>query len=265
MPLLIAILLVGCSGGSLGDSEDFIVHAFKVGKADSILLTQGDKAILIDAGEEDDGDDIADYLKEHGINQLQALIITHFDKDHVGGADAVIRELDIEHVYVPSYENDGKQTKEFFEALYEKGIESEVVRETLAMELGSAAGSIYPPLSTTFSGDNDYSLIVDFKFRETSYLFAGDAEAPRLEEFLQKQASGETYTFLKVPHHGRYNDMTEAFVEAIQPSYAVICSSDKNPEEEETVEALEKAGAKVSTTRSGDVVFVSDGKKITMK
>lgn len=69
-------------------------------------------------------------------------------------------------------------------------------------------------------------------------MFAGDIEAPRIAELLLDPAIRLPHTFLKVPHHGRFNGQTTALIEAVKPMYALITSSDKNPEHDETVAAL---------------------------
>ena len=69
---------------------------------------------------------------------------------------------------------------------------------------------------------------------------------------------------LKVPHHGKRHDNNAAFFRAVSPRYAVITSSDDDPEKEETVHLLEEAGAAVLLTRLGDVTITSDGKNLTV-
>lgn len=263
--LFLLLLLTGCSGVTTMQDDNLIVHAFKVGKADSLLVTQQGKAILIDAGEEDDGEKIVSYLQAQNIEKLDALIITHFDKDHVGGADYIVKALDIEHIYVPNYESDSKQTREFLEAVEEKQLTLETISENQKLSVGMAKGEIYPPKQLNFNGDNDQSLVIRLHYGDTSFLFAGDIEAPRIAELLADASIAVPHTFLKVPHHGRFNKQTTALMEAVQPEYALITSSDKNPEHPETVAALEAVDAQIFTTRSGDVEFSSDGEKIKVK
>ena len=117
--VLLSLLLAVCGGTETSSEHPFIVHAFKVGKADSFLIEQNGEYMLIDTGEEDDGQKIVTYLQSHQITTLKALIITHFDKDHVGGADTIVNAVDIEHIYVPDYESDSKQTKQFLYAVDE--------------------------------------------------------------------------------------------------------------------------------------------------
>lgn len=261
--IIICLLLVtACSGQETSLEENFIVHAFKVGKADSLLVSHQGQYVLIDAGEEDDGEKIVAYLQENRINKLQALIITHYDKDHVGGADHIVKSLDIEHIYGPNYVSNSKQTLEFLQAVDEKQMTLETITENYELSIGMAKGEIYPPKQLNFNGDNDHSLVMSLRYGETSFLFAGDIEAPRIAELLAHSSMAMSHTFLKVPHHGRYNEQTTVLIEAVQPEYALITSSNKNPEQPETVEALEAAGAQIYTTRLGDVEFRSNGEGI---
>ncbi|MEK4423758.1 ComEC/Rec2 family competence protein [Solibacillus sp. FSL K6-1523] len=260
--LFLLLFIAGCSGQITSQEGNFNVHAFKVGKADSLLVSHQGQHILIDAGEEDDGEKIVAYLQSKNIQKLDALIITHFDKDHVGGADSIVRALQIEHIYVPNYESNSKQTRKFLEAIDEKQLTVETITDVQDLSVGKAMGKIYPPKQTNLKGDNDQSLVVSLSYGETSFLFTGDIEAPRIAELLTDSSISMPHTFLKVPHHGRFNRQTTALVEAVRPTYALITSSDKNPEHSETVAALEAVGAQIWTTRKGDVEFISDGEKI---
>ena len=204
------------------------------------------------------------YLQSNNINKLKALVITHYDKDHVGGADYVVNALDIEHVYVPNYESNSKQTREFLQAIDNKQLVLEKITGIRELTVGEAKGEMSPTMQT-MEGDNDYSLVISLRYGDTSFLFAGDIEAPRIAELLMDPAIRLPHTFLKVPHHGRFNGQTTALIETVKPMYALITSSDKNPEHDETMAALEAVKAQIFTTRKGDMEFHSDGKEITVR
>ena len=257
--IILVCLLAGCSTST---EEDLVIHAFKVGKADSFLIEHDSEYVLIDAGEEDDGEDIVKYLQQHNIYRLKALIVTHYDKDHVGGADYIVEALDIEHIYVPNYESDSKQTKQFLKAVNKAGNTLEKLTKVTNIKVGSANGTIYPPMKNSYNGDNDYSLVVSLTYGETGFLFAGDIEEERIADLLADTTIDWQHTFLKVPHHGRFNDETTAFFEAVQPQVALITSSDKKPEEDAVVSALQAVDAKIFKTRAGDVEVTSDGTDI---
>ncbi|MER2108352.1 MAG: hypothetical protein ABS949_15605 [Solibacillus sp.] len=128
-----------------------------------------------------------------------------------------------------------------------------------AFSMQEVNGKIYPP-QALYAGDNKNSLVISLSYGETSFLFAGDIEAERIHDMLAQ--SIDTYTFLKVPHHGRFNEQTTNFTQVVQPEIALITSSDKNPEAVETINVLEEIGADIYTTRAGHVTFSSNGTEI---
>ena len=94
-PVLTLLLLAGCAVGERPSAAAAVpdepfdgleVTVLDAGKADAILLTTPDSAVLIDCGEKGFGDEILGELAARGIGRLDVLIVTHFDQDHVGGA-----------------------------------------------------------------------------------------------------------------------------------------------------------------------------------
>ena len=67
-------------------TEDLTVHFLDIGQGDCTLLTQDGHAMLIDAGDNDQGTKVQSYLEYLGISSLDYLVLTHPDADHIGGA-----------------------------------------------------------------------------------------------------------------------------------------------------------------------------------
>ena len=246
---------------------EFTFTALKVGKADALVLKTQNHTVLIDCGEKDDGDNIVEYLNENGIEKIDKLYITHFDKDHVGGAAEIIQNMDIDEIITPDYITDSKEYQSFLGAASEKGIIPQKIggdNEYTAMySLDDVIFNVYPPTENEYDeSDNDYSIAVSAQHGTNRFLFTGDAEKVRLEE-LSGQLSG-TFDVLKVPHHGGMEDNSEAFISQISPKYAVIACSEKNPADPELVALLEQYGAQVYTTAEANVGFTSDGQSITV-
>lgn len=101
--ITLSCLLIGCNNKSTSSMNALTITILKVGKADAIVVLSNEHALLIDTGEEDDGDEIVDFLKKRAISTVDAMIITHFDQDHVGGADTVIENFDVKDIYIPDY------------------------------------------------------------------------------------------------------------------------------------------------------------------
>ena len=73
---------------------------------------------MIDTGLDENGETITDFLKKENIDTIDYLIISHLDKDHIGGADIILDEgIEVQNVIQPNYSRDTKQHKEYVKAL----------------------------------------------------------------------------------------------------------------------------------------------------
>lgn len=106
---------------------DFKVYFFNAGKADAILISKNDKYILIDTGEQNLSDDILKYFKENNITRLEYLIITHFDKDHVGSASSIIDNIQIGKVLQSNSVKESVYYTNYLNSLASKSIEPTTV------------------------------------------------------------------------------------------------------------------------------------------
>lgn len=111
------------------ETEPLKVTLLKVGKADAIAIQTEKNTMVINTGEEEDGEELVFYLKNQGITQVDTLLITHFDQDHVGGADTLIESMDVERVLVPDYEGTSTEYQDFMIALEEKGMTAERLKK----------------------------------------------------------------------------------------------------------------------------------------
>ena len=262
--ILSAFLLCSCEkDGSVSEPGFMKVDIFDIGKADAIYINTGSHTVLIDTGESDDGQKILEFLIDNNIGYIDYLIITHFDKDHIGGAPYLINSIGIGQVIAPKYDKTGSEYIDYSSAVLNKNIPLTNLTEKMEFTLDSAKFTIYPPEEEHYDNDNDYSLVTSVKHGGMSFLFAADADTVRLNELINQ--GDLKHTFLKVPHHGDYNKMSKDFLNAIHPEYAVITCSDKNKESKKIMQILKDMGTKVYLTRNGDVECISDGKTITIK
>lgn len=258
--------------GRLADSElekSFVITAFSVGKADALLLQQGDTAILVDTGEEDDGTYLLGELEKRGIDHLELLLITHFDKDHVGSAALIVQNLEVDTVLMPDYEGDRPEYTAFLECLREHpGVRR--LSETVQFTKGSLKWTVYPAEDAELiqdaedEYDNDMSLVASVSYGSRKFLLTGDIEKTRIGQMLDTDTDWH-HDWIKMPHHGRYQKVLNALMDAVNPSWAVICCSNKNPAEEETLKMLEERQISVWDTADQSVVTVCDGENITIK
>ncbi len=251
------------------------ITALPVGKADALILKTDDWAAMIDTGEERDGSYIRETLEAAGIDHLNLLLITHFDKDHVGSAAELLKTVGADQVRIPDYEGTRPEYAAFLSAL-EAHPETEVQRITGTETLEIPAGSVNTSLTiyaaddpaeirdTDGEYDNDMSLVAKVICGEKKFLFTGDIEKTRIAQMLD---SGEDWSadWIKMPHHGRYQKKVEKLLEAVNPFYAVICDGGDQLAEEETLDALKKRQITEWETANGTVVTMTDGKKIEIR
>ncbi len=265
LALMLALLVVVFASKFIGQDEadpNLTITALSVGKADALVLQQGGHTVLIDTGEKDDGDKIVRFLKNQGIHSVDLLVITHFDKDHVGGAAKVLKHLEVNSVLTPDYEGTRPEYDSFMEALDGK---DEVRRLTGTDEqtIGDMKIRIQAAeRGETYTDVNDLSLITWVTFGSRKFLFTGDIAEERISELL---ASGEDLKadWIKMPHHGRYEENLGELLDAVEPTFAVICCSNKHPASEDTLNLLNERQIEVFDTSEESVVTTCDGEQIT--
>jgi len=296
--MIIALIVAGCAPMTGSDSTTIgtlEVRVFGIGRADAILITTENHAVMIDTGERQHGPYITQYLLEQNIDRLDYLIITHFDRDHVGGAYVVIDQIDVVNIIVPNYSRESNHVRRFENAMEESQIEPLVLTETIRFSLDCADFIVDPSGLEYFhfareqdgyqddaaadefeqpTGD-DYSIIVSVSHGDNSFLFTGDAVAGRLQELLENDVIMHVdYDLIKMPRHGRHNRQSVEFVNAIKPRYAVITGFHpdfhsnyypERPADERILDALEYVGADIFFAMSIGVLSTSDGTNLTVQ
>ena len=255
-----AVLLSGCSsaapwGEGAAPQEGLYGAVLDTGKSDASVITIDGETVIIDTGEAEDAEDILGYLSQNGITYIECLIITQFDKDHVGGAAEIINNVDIGSIITPDYEKDSDEYLRFDEAYGENGLDVERLTEPVALELGNGRVSVYPSALDT-DDDNNLSLVTKIEYADRRLMFMGDAEQKRLSELFGSSLSLEC-DLIKVPHHGRDDgDASALLAERAEADYAVITDSFSERADSKVVKAYEDEGAEVFCTRSGAVYFM---------
>jgi beta-lactamase superfamily II metal-dependent hydrolase len=242
----------------------FNIYFFDVGKADAILISENGHYILIDTATEEYAEKIVSYLKLHNIKTIDYLIITHFDKDHVGGASKVIKSINIDNIITSNYDKDSNAYDNFIEAVKDKKMGTTILREDMTFTLGNVEFTINAPLKEEYEvkPSNNSSLIVSVKHNNNKFLFMGDAQAERIYEYLDNH--NDSYDLLKVPYHGHMQESMDKLISVIKPKHSVITSSYDEMEDMEVLDILNKYGSKIYLTREGSILFTSDGNNIVV-
>ena len=244
--------------------EDLLIDFIDVGQADSILVRNQDKVMLIDAGTNEAGETVVNYLENLGITKIDHLIGTHPHEDHIGGLDDVINNFDIGQIYMPKIETTTKTFEDVLDAIENKNLTVTAPNKGDKIELGQAVGEFMTEPILDKDNLNVSSLVLRLEFGNTSYLFMGDAE-----EENEETISWPKTDVLKVGHHGSSTSSSESFLEQVQPKYAIIIAGKDNSyglPKQETIDKLNNIGCEIyRTDEDGTIQMTSDGNAIEIK
>lgn len=262
-------LLMGIFTGCKKDAADLpadetsrsvIITALNVGKADCFVICSPETVTVIDTGTEESAGYVEMYLNEQGITRIDTLILTHYDRDHVGGADKLIKHYTIGKVYTTSYiAKESDDIDQYTKALTAKHLTPAAVKTETTLTQDGVTWQLFPPEKDDYKKDisNNSSLVVRMTYGKASALFAGDAQKARINELLA--IDGLRSDILKMPHHGGWEKNLDDLLDHVQPEYAILTGSDDEPEDEKTLSLLEEYGVEAYSTRSGNVTFITDG------
>lgn len=246
----------------LNDKDEFKIYFFDVGEADCILIKNNSEYVLIDSGNNEDGLKLVKYFKDLGITKFKYVIGTHLHEDHIGGMDYIINNFDIDHYYMPDVSSDYLTFTEVIDALNNKNISWEVPKIDDTFIVGDAKFRIIW-ISKDEEDLNDTSIVVKLDFKNTSYLFTGDATKNVELRILDKNIKSDV---LKVSHHGSSDASSAQFLKQVNPEYAVISVGKDNDYHHPhgiTLNKLESIGTMVyRTDQQGTIILTSDGENI---
>ena len=241
------------------------VHFLDVGQGDAVLISCDDAYMLIDAGDNDKGTLVQNYLNKQGVEHLDYIIGTHPDADHIGGMDVILYKFDCGTVMMPEVTNDTATYRDVIDTMKEKSYQNTAPVVGDSYSLGSAQFTILGP-TDTYEDTNNNSIVLLLTHGDNNFLFVGDAEEKAEEDILAEGVSVKA-DVLKVGHHGSRTASSEAFLQEVEPTYAVIsCGQDNSygHPHAETLNTLRSMGVKVfRTDEQGTVTATSDGHEIS--
>ena len=251
---------------NLDTSENIKIHYIDVGQGDSILIQCGEHNMLIDAGTNSSEEDLISYLDSLNIQKFDYLVGTHTHEDHIGGMDKIVKKYDFDSILFPKTTANTRTCKNFGTEGKKKNKKLTAPDTTKTYTLGDATFEILSPLKDEYEDQNNYSIVIKLKYKDTSFLFTGDAEKLVEEDILDtnKDISADV---IKIGHHGSSTSTSEEFLKKVNPKYAVISLGKDNSyghPHKETIELLENYNIKTyRTDELGTIICTSDGKNIS--
>lgn len=218
------------------------VYFFDVGQADSILITNNGITMLIDAGNNEDGEMLVNYINTLGISKIDVLIGTHPHEDHIGGLDDIIKSFDIGTIYMPNVQTNTKTFEDVLDAISDKGLKVTTPNIGDTFKVGEAECEVMS-IGSKKTDLNTTSIVIRMVYDDVSYLFTGD-----MEEENEVARTWPKTDILKVAHHGSDTSSSEEFLKQVMPKIAVIQVGEGNSyghPKDTILQRLETIGAEI--------------------
>ena len=246
-------------------SGSLSVSFIDVGQGDGILVQAGGEEYLIDAGRAEEGANVVDFLRGRGVEDLDGIVVSNPDADHIGGFADVLDAFEVEFVYTSGDPKGTLTYDTFLRAAREERATFRTVRAGVRMDWGGVRADVIAPAPGPLASEtNDNSVAILLTYGTARVLLAGDAEAKE-EEYMANGPYAGPLTILKVSHHGSNTSTTPLFLTRFPPKVAIIQCGEDNPYGHPTPETLARLGSvgvKVfRNDEDGDVIVtVQDGK-----
>lgn len=239
---------------------ELIVHFIDVGQGDSTLFQGPDVTILVDAGRNDERD-VIDYLQEIHISGIDLVVGTHAHADHIGQMDQVLKQFDVQEVWLSGEPHSTKTYERLLSAIEETDVSYYEPRAGETFQIGSVNIEVLNP--TELKGDQHESgIAIRVTYGDISFLLTGDIEEITEHEMLERNEPVRAQIF-QLGHHGSSTSNTEPFLREVQPELAVYSAGIENKyghPHGEVMERLDRLGIQtLGTDRYGTILVRTDG------
>lgn len=272
LSLLLIFSFVSCSAetvdvkdisgqGYTKNKDTLVVHFIDVGQGDSEFIEfPNGKTMLIDAGEQDAGNDVVAYLNNLNVSAIDFVVATHPHSDHIGGLPAVFDAFDIKTVYMPNAVSDSYSFELLLDKIDAEGCETIEAKQGVSIFADENLNARFlAPVNDEYDDLNNYSAVLKITYIEKSFLFMGDAETLSEKEITDVISAD----VIKVGHHGSKTSSSKSFINRVMPRFAVFevgADNSYGHPNAEVIDRYERIGAEIlRTDELGTIILETDG------
>lgn len=275
LPVLLVFAMAGvgmkvpvqAAGNAAGaQTGEMKVHFLDVGQGLSILVQSEGKTMIYDGGDKKTSRFVVAYLKEQGVTEIDYLISSHYDADHMAGLIGCLNVFDVKNVISSNYVHTSKLYKSFVKAVKADGLKMKHPAVGKTYEFGSGSFEILAPSVIEKNGSNNNSVAIKLTNGGNSFVFTGDAEHES-EERMCSSGIDLSCDVLVPGHHGSATATSWDFLQKTVPEYAVIsCGADNKygHPDKDTMDKLKSMEIQVyRTDKQGTITVTSDGTNLS--
>ncbi|MGZ0710751.1 ComEC/Rec2 family competence protein (plasmid) [Coraliomargarita sp. W4R53] len=247
--------VLGSFAGRLTLPSEWNILFCDVGQGDAILIRSAGVLALVDTGP--DPVALERCLTRVGVSEIDLLVLSHFDADHVGGVAAVTGKVGAV-LYGPPSPEGGAIVQE----LVDGGAQSVEASAGVSGNIGEARWRVLWPRQNdrTTPPGNDASVVIDIRGGDIpAMLMLGDLSTTPQQALLSGGSLDVHYDVVKVAHHGSA-DQSMKLYEQVAPAIAVIPVGADNRyghPRDEILGVLDSIGASVARTDINGIVALT--------
>ena len=239
------------------------VTVLDVGQADSILIRQGGTVALVDCGLDER---VVSALVRNNVHHIDAVFVTHWDKDHWGGLPDVLDQFSVGTIAVAANALEDAPA----EVLNRPGVTYRQVARGDAIDIGAFRARVMWPFDTVDGEGNEDSLVLLLSYvqggQSLRMLLTGDAELDQEREFVQEVGDIDV---LKLGHHGSKVSVDLDLLETLKPELSIASAGEGNryghPSDACIDSVKEAGGAFACTIEHGDITVTPTAKGFAMR
>ena len=248
------------AGVQIKDTK-FKVTMLDVDQGLCVLIEADGHTMVYDGGNRENSSRVVAYLRKNNIKEIDYLVASHYDEDHIAGLIGVLRTTSVGNAIIPSYQSNTKIYSSFMKAV-ESAKSVKYANAGDSFKLGNATVDILYGCKGDEETNNNKSTVVKVSYGDVSCVLTGDAEF-QTEDYLVRNGAKLGCTLYVVGHHGSSWSSSDEFVKAMRPKIGFISVGVANQHghpTKRTLDTLNNNGVEVyRTDTQGTVVFGSDG------
>ncbi|UJL47305.1 MBL fold metallo-hydrolase [Virgibacillus sp. NKC19-16] len=260
--MLISILTMQPALIHSESQQDMQVHFIDVGQGDSMLIqTPTGKTILIDGGPPDSGKKVVSYLEDKQIDEIDLLIATHPDIDHIGGLPYVMEHIEIDQILDSGKLHSTKTYAKYVNQIRKQDIPIKIAEKNELIKVDPLLKIRVLNSYEKTKNNNQSSIVLKITYDAIDFLLMSDVEKEQEKELMEnKKLQAE---IIKVAHHGSNTSSSLEFLQEVNPQIAILTYSVENDyghPVDRVIENLHRINSTIySTATFGDIVLRTDG------